>query len=165
MAVAGIGLVGMASIMSLGAIFIPSFCVLREFSTRTVCAANLRSIAQALYVYAQSEPGGAFPDDINKLLTARSIPPKQLKCLENPSAKPAYYYVPGYGVNSPHDQVIMFEYPRNHLGEGGNVLYQDAHVTFVRSPEIDELIAGLALPDGKPYNPDNPSCRATGITP
>lgn len=42
------------------AILLPSLSRARELAKRTVCAANLRGLGQAMYIYAQDDPG-AFP--------------------------------------------------------------------------------------------------------
>lgn len=53
-------LVVVAIIALLISILLPSLSRARELSKRTVCAANLRGIGQAMYIYAQDEPG-VFP--------------------------------------------------------------------------------------------------------
>ncbi len=62
MAIAGICL-GAASFVAIAlpiSILLPSLSRARELSKRTVCAANLRGIGQAMYIYAQDDPG-VFP--------------------------------------------------------------------------------------------------------
>ncbi|MBK8267012.1 MAG: prepilin-type N-terminal cleavage/methylation domain-containing protein [Planctomycetes bacterium] len=53
-------LVVIAIIALLISILLPSLSRARELSKRTVCAANLRGIGQAMYIYAQDDPG-VFP--------------------------------------------------------------------------------------------------------
>lgn len=53
-------LVVIAIIALLISILLPSLSRARELSKRTVCAANLRGIGQAMYIYAQDDPG-IFP--------------------------------------------------------------------------------------------------------
>lgn len=53
-------LVVIAIIALLISILLPSLSRARELSKRTVCSANLRGIGQAMYIYAQDEPG-IFP--------------------------------------------------------------------------------------------------------
>ncbi|MFH1417540.1 MAG: DUF4190 domain-containing protein [Planctomycetota bacterium] len=62
LAIAGI-CVGGASIFTtalLVSIFLPSLSRARELSKRTVCMANMRGLGQAMYIYAQDDPG-TFP--------------------------------------------------------------------------------------------------------
>jgi len=63
-------LVVIAIIALLISILLPSLSRARELSKRTVCAANLRGIGQAMYIYAQDEPG-VFPA-IAQILEANS---------------------------------------------------------------------------------------------
>ncbi|HKQ47828.1 MAG TPA: prepilin-type N-terminal cleavage/methylation domain-containing protein [Phycisphaerae bacterium] len=53
-------LVVIAIIALLISILLPSLSRARELSKRTVCSANLRGIGQAMYIYAQDDPG-LFP--------------------------------------------------------------------------------------------------------
>lgn len=53
-------LVVIAIIALLISILLPSLSRARELSKRTVCASNLRGIGQAMYIYAQDDPG-VFP--------------------------------------------------------------------------------------------------------
>jgi len=53
-------LVVIAIIALLISILLPSLSRARELSKRTVCAANLRGIGQAMYIYASDDPG-VFP--------------------------------------------------------------------------------------------------------
>jgi prepilin-type N-terminal cleavage/methylation domain-containing protein len=53
-------LVVIAIIALLISILLPSLSRARELSKRTVCSANLRGIGQAMYIYAQDDPG-TFP--------------------------------------------------------------------------------------------------------
>jgi len=142
MAIAGI-VTSSVSIMLfplLISIFLPSLSRARELSKRTVCAANMRGIAQAMYIYAQSEPNFAFPDDINKVVTAGNATPRQFQCPSAPPGRQCYYYVPGQTTNSAPNGVLLFEDPNNHLGEGGNVLYQDGHVMFVKGAQFQAIV-------------------------
>lgn len=155
MAIGGIctGGVGLLLMPLLIAILLPSLSRARELSKRTVCAANLRGIGQAIYIYAVDEDDGAFPDDLSKVIKAGNATPKQFTCPSDLTNASSYHYVPGYGTNSDPTQIIMYEDPLVHGGEGGNVLYQDSHVVFVKSPQIEQLIDAITLPDGTPYTP------------
>ncbi|MFQ5411058.1 MAG: type II secretion system protein [Phycisphaerae bacterium] len=53
-------LVVIAIIALLISILLPSLSRARELAKRTVCAANLKGIGQAMYIYAQDDPG-VFP--------------------------------------------------------------------------------------------------------
>ncbi|MCA9254362.1 MAG: hypothetical protein KDA33_01935 [Phycisphaerales bacterium] len=107
---------------------------------RTACAGNLRGIGQAMYMYAMDEPDGMFPDDLQKAVDANYTLPKQLICPEAPAGWTCYYYAPGASMKSDPDVVLMYEDPRNHDGKGGNVLFQDGHVVFVKFPEYQAIL-------------------------
>lgn len=132
--------VGVLVIGLLVSILLPSLSRARELSKRTVCAANLRGIGQAMYIYAQSEPDGAFPDDIQKVLSSGFTTPKQFVCPSSLGGIQSYYYVPGQTTNSAPNGVLLFEDPANHNGEGGNVLYQDGHVQFIKGQQFQSIV-------------------------
>ncbi|HPF38493.1 MAG TPA: hypothetical protein P5081_14395 [Phycisphaerae bacterium] len=107
---------------------------------KTVCAGNLRGIGQAMYIYAMDEPDGMFPDDLQKVVDANNASHKQFICPEAPAGRRCYFYAPGASLKSDPDVVLMYEDPRNHNGEGGNVLFQDGHVVFIKFPEYQEIV-------------------------
>ena len=66
-------LVVIAIIALLISILLPSLSRARELSKRTVCAANLRGIGQAMYIYAQDDPQ-VFPAiNANKSVTVMTL--------------------------------------------------------------------------------------------
>lgn len=137
-------------------IFLPSLSRARELSKRTVCSAQLRGIGQALYIYAQDEPDGLFPErgcDWVARLSTNTLPRQFICPSDYQTARSSYYYVPGYGTKSDPRQIILYERLDIHSGEGGNILYQDSHVSFVKSPEFEEAIDAITLPDGTPWTP------------
>ncbi|MCK6484060.1 MAG: hypothetical protein L6R00_08005 [Phycisphaerae bacterium] len=164
----------------LSAVSLGSLSRARELSTTTVCASNLRGIGQALYVYAQD--GGVFPESeadwVDRLLAANSVTPKALLCpAAGDTAGCSYRYVPGAGPNSPPYQIVAYEKPSNHGGEGGHVLYADGRVEFLsaddllavvrrehgeavaaelwrRAREINSLVNGSNAPAGEPAAAD-----------
>jgi prepilin-type processing-associated H-X9-DG protein len=158
LAIGGIctGAVSILFVPLLISILLPSLSRARELSKRTVCAANMRGIGQSMYIYAQD--GGMFPEEgadwQGRLVGAGLTMPQQFLCPSDSLVSgSSYYYVPGYGVESDPEQVILYEDPAIHGGEGGNILTQDGHVGFVRSPRYEEMIDSITLPDGTPWAP------------
>lgn len=138
----------------LGAVAVPLMIVrtaarARDLSLRVACAANLRGLGQAMYIYAQAEPDGAFPDNIDKVITAGFASPKSLRCPMTSPGKTTYYYVPGRTTASNPESILIFEVADDHFGDGGNVLYQDGRAMFVDAAELRRIInayAGKAVP-------------------
>ena len=79
-------------------------------------------------------------DDINKVVAAGFTTPMQFQCPSAPPGQQCYYYVAGLTTESNPSAVIMFEDPNNHQGEGGNVLYQDGHVMFMKGPAYQAIV-------------------------
>jgi len=159
MAIGGIctGALSILLVPMMIAILLPSLSRARELSKRQVCMARMSAIGQALYTYAQDDPQ-MFPelgaDWQARLIDAGYCSPQQFLCpSDSRMTGSSYYYVPGYSTTSDPTQIILYEDPANHGGEGGNILYQDAHVAFVRSPEYEEEIDSITLPDGTPWAP------------
>lgn len=163
MAIGGIctAAVGMLLLPLLVAIGLPSLARARELSKRTVCRANMMGIGQALYIYAQDEPKGMFPeagaDWMGRLTGPGHVTPMHFVCpsTADMSGDCSYIYVPGYGTSSNPAQIILYEPPENHGGEGGNILYLDGHVSFVKSPQYEQAIAAITLPDGSAWSEPN----------
>jgi prepilin-type processing-associated H-X9-DG protein len=120
------------------AILLPSLSRARELAKRAVCAANLRGIGQSCHIYA-NDYDEWFPPDLQTLINAGHLTPGELQCPSeaNPSTLVLdYVYVPGLQATAPVDWILAHEDPANHNGEGGNVLYVDSHVEFLKEPEF-----------------------------
>lgn len=113
-------------------------------SERTVCAANLRGIAQALYIYADDDPHHMFPDDVQRVIDAQNSTPKQFICPSTAAGRQHYYYVPGHSMDDDAKCVLMLEDPRNHDWTGGNVVYLDGSVEFVEMPKYRAIMNQVA---------------------
>jgi hypothetical protein len=140
------------------AALMPALSSAREQAKRTVCSANLRGIGQALYIYAQSERDGAFPekgaDWMARLTSNGNTTSRQFICPSTiATGGTTYHYVPGYTTNSKPTQILVYEDPAAHQGEGGTVLYQDGHVPWLPLAQPRKEIAAIRLPNGSPYTP------------
>jgi len=156
MAIAGIctGSISLVIVPLMIAILLPSLSRARELSKRTVCSANMRGIGQAFYIYAQSN-NGAFPDSATNWMAQVSgdVTPRQLICPSDARVSgTSYCYVPGYHQNGDPRQIILFEDPKIHNNEGGNILYLDSHVQFVKQPGFQQAINSIRLPNGKRFH-------------
>ncbi|MCB9856056.1 MAG: hypothetical protein H6818_10255 [Phycisphaerales bacterium] len=125
------------------AILLPSLSRARELSKRTVCAADLRGIGQAMYIHAQDD--GRFPSDFQTLIDENNITTKMLICpstnhVVGDALDACYVIVPGQTTYSDPSNVLVYERRENHDGEGVNVLFQDGHVQFISIEELDRRL-------------------------
>lgn len=127
-------------------VLLPSLSRARELSKRTVCAANLRGIGQALYISAQDREEYSFPPDFETLLKENNVSIKQFICPSTAAVtahgvNACYIYIPGSTASSHPLNVLVYEKPNNHTNnEGGNVLFQDGHVEFMTPDRIEEAV-------------------------
>lgn len=139
MAIAGIctGSVSMTIVpVLLISIFLPSLSRARELAKRAVCSANMRGIGQSLMIYSRNN-AGEFPPNTQLLIDAGLCLPKAFQCPSEGNLLEAvsdYDYVVGLNPRSPGDWMVLTEDPANHNGEGGNLLYIDMHVEFIKEP-------------------------------
>lgn len=134
-----------ATTATLVSVLLPSLSRARELSKRTVCAANMRGIGQAMYIYAQDYDDFRFAPDFEALIKANNTTPKQFICpssdAEVGDLHACYEYIPGQTANDEPTNVLIYEKKGCHQNEGGNVLFQDAHVEFVKPYEkIERLV-------------------------
>lgn len=132
-----------ATTATLVSVLLPSLSRARELSKRTVCAANMRGIGQAMYIHAQD--GERFPPDFETLIKENNATPRQFVCPSSDATEgdlnACYIYVTGQTISDAPDNVLVYEKPGCHQNEGGNVLFQDSHVEFVKPySRIEELL-------------------------
>jgi len=143
-------------------IMLPSLARARELSKRAVSAANLRGVGVACMMYA-SNHDGMLPPDLNTLVKEGMLTPQALISPNDDSGGPSYQYVAG-GLK--HDDLdsraaIAYEGRGLNRGEGGNVLFADGHVEFLKMPEYGRVISetnkrlrrekeNVSTPDVKP---------------
>ena len=127
------------------ALLLPSLARAREQARRVVCANNLRQIA--LVIHTQGEDNrGRLPATLEEVMGQRGLSAEQFCC---PSARVArggvhvsYEYIPGQGMSDNPQNVLMYDKPANHRGEGMNILFLDGHVQFVKPlAKAEQLIA------------------------
>lgn len=111
-----------------------------RMSMRADCAANLRTLGEAIQAYASDDPEGAFPDDLLKLKHIGARVSQNYGCRSDSGAWESYYYVPGYFLSSDPESVVMHEGADHHEGGGGNVLYAAGFVRFLSKAELQEVI-------------------------
>jgi prepilin-type processing-associated H-X9-DG protein len=152
------------------AVMLPSLCRSRETANRVKCAANLKSIGQAISLYAQDHDGH-YPASLAMLPSVQDISADVMVCPSSndersegidtaavvaeltaaetnaPDHKHCLSYV--YTGQALTEQtatptaVVAYEPLTNHDGDGMNVLFGDGHVEFI-SKEYWPKIAGGA---------------------
>jgi prepilin-type processing-associated H-X9-DG protein len=154
-------------------VMLPSLCRSREPAHRVKCAANLKSIAQAITLYAHDH-GGQYPPSLAMLPSAVDITADVMICPSSnaeraegidtaaivaaltaaetnaPNHKDCLSYV--YIGKALTDKsatpttVVAYEALTNH-DDGMNVLFGDGHVEFVSKQEWPKMAAdaGIAI--------------------
>lgn len=143
-------------------ILLPSLNRARETANRVKCAANLKSIGQAMLLYA-NENRGKYPATLGELIIKEDITPEVFVCPSGNNSVPPevrggkpeemaawtnenadyIYMVPGKQVGALTGQdIVVYEKPGNHEGIGINLLYGDGHVEW---RPIDEAMRQIEL--------------------
>ncbi len=141
-------------------VYVPMFKQFSSIGYQAVCQEQLASVAAALHAYAENDPNGEFPDDLQRLIDNGDIAAQELTCPSDPTGARSYFYVPGYSLESDSDQVLVYEHPDIHANDasefttsGGAVIYLDGRVDFLDSAKFLKLINKIRTPDGKRFAP------------
>jgi hypothetical protein len=119
-------------------ILLPSLSRARELSKRLVCGANLKSIGTAMLIYANDYPGQGTPS-IQTLIDMDLVEPKQAICPSSSLNQANYVVVQGARPSPSGNRPLVFEPISNHGDEGGNVVFEDGSVDFLRREKHDEM--------------------------
>ena len=116
----------------------PSLLKVNATVTRYSCAANLRGIGMALYIYA-NDYDDQFPSDLEKLIQAAEMPANGLVC-PNTKLKDSYIYR-GATLTTPDSPLMIMVYDKKGNHEDGRyVLFLDNQVDLVTEERFMELI-------------------------
>ena len=138
-------LVGLIMIPLMISILLPSLSRAGELSKRLVCEGQLRGLGTSMRIYANDWSQG-FPPDFDVLVSSGEVTTKQF-CCPSSGAIPGdvhacYVYIEGQTTLDDPRNVLVYEKPENHAGEGGNVLFLDGSVEFIRPySRVEELVA------------------------
>ncbi|MFH0981935.1 MAG: H-X9-DG-CTERM domain-containing protein [Planctomycetota bacterium] len=132
---------GVATSAMMVSILLPSLSRARELSKRAVSQANLQGIGTACHVYAFDHQE-KFPPDLETLVAEGSVTHKMLVSPRDgrdpPPGNCSYVYLAGQTLKSDPRNVLAYE--PDFEGEGGNVLFVDGHVEWIKPPRFQQMI-------------------------
>ncbi len=116
----------------------------RDPSGEETCAENLKAIGQAMHAYAEAHHG-RFPGGFAKLARAAKLKKQLFSCPGAGEKRSGWYacygYVRGQTLSDDASNVLVYERPDSHYGEGSNVLFADGMVRFVEPySKVEKLV-------------------------
>jgi prepilin-type processing-associated H-X9-DG protein len=141
-----LGIISIVAWVLLSAAAVPATIKARRQAQRVQCMSQMRSIGQAIMIYAAANRG-FLPPTLDELVKAKTIPATLFTCpaCAGDPTKPAassgafgtynYVYL-GAGrklttIRRPSQEPLIFEPMTNHTDPGINVLFCDGHVEFI----------------------------------
>ena len=156
LAIAGIAApAALAPFALLMGILMPALFRVRCLAQRIVCNTNLKQISVTMQLYAQDNDDN-YPTAskwCDLLIENYDIDKKTFRCLSTSEGPCNYAMNPNCAPDSPGDVVLLFESRagwnqsggpelltiENHQGDGCNVLFNDGHVNFIKSEDVNDL--------------------------
>lgn len=158
LAIAGLAVPGalmpFAIIALMMSILMPALAGTRQLAQRVVCSTHLIQIGVMMQMYADDYDGQyPTPDRWCDLLQPYSANEKIFVCPSAEEGRCHYAINPSAEPKSPPDMVLIFEtHPgwnqaggpeilsvENHCDKGCNILFNDSHVQFVKTEDINDL--------------------------
>lgn len=139
----------MATSGIMAGMLLPALSRARESAQRALCLNNLKQLVTAEIMYAADHDdkyseklSDLYPEYVDNLAVflcpsqrGRSIGSK-----EDIDEQTSYILRTGLTEASPSDEVIIYEAPWNHRGQGGNVAFVDGHVRWLSASELEKII-------------------------
>jgi hypothetical protein len=115
------------------AILMPALARVRELAGRVVSGTNLSGIGKACLVYANDDPEGRYPPDLETLVVKDYLPAKILESKLKPKGfeGPSYIYIAGQTAAMDPGNIVAYENPA-FCHEGVNVVFVDTHVAWMK---------------------------------
>jgi hypothetical protein len=148
---------GAVTLAPLGAaVLMPALGRSRELAGRTVSGTNLSGIGKACIVYANDDPEGKFPPNLEILIEKEYCAASQFESPLKPKGfeGPSYIYIAGQTAAMDPGNILLYENPA-YCYEGVNVVYLDTHVQWMRQAEFMKALKetyerlGRAMPEVK----------------
>lgn len=135
----------------------------RETANRVKCAANMRTIGQAILLYAKDHEGH-YPDRLEDLFkfdiisetficpssddesAPGSTPAEWAANLSKPNHLSYIYIGRGLTHSTPVDRPVLYERDANHNNDGMNILFVDGHVKWFNMDEARKILSLAAPP-------------------
>lgn len=143
-------------------ILLPSLSKARETANRVKCSNNMRQIGLGIIMYSNDNKG-KYPPDLGTMAIAEGLSPEVFTCPSSDgpatplprgataeqmgewvNANSQFVYI-GAGLTSAasSDLPVLYEPLEHHRGDGANVLFADAHVSFENADTLKQLLAGV----------------------
>jgi hypothetical protein len=148
---------GAVTLVPIGAaVLMPALARSRQLAGRVVSGTNLSGIGKACVVYANDDPEGRFPPNLEILIEMDYCSAKQLESPSKPKGfeGPSYIYIAGQTAATYPGNILVYENPA-YCYEGVNVVYLDTHVQWLRQAEFMKALKetyerlGRAMPEVK----------------
>ena len=151
-----LGIVGFLFSCVMLSIMLPALNRVRETANRAKCASNMSMIGKAAILHG-IENRNNMPPDLTTLFKNGDLTDEAM-CCPSSTATPgmssassdaqsrqsgylSYVWVgSGLTTNAPSETPLLIEPLSNHDGDGGNVLFCDGHVEFVRAMDVQTLV-------------------------
>jgi hypothetical protein len=148
----GSGATMIAPVALMTSILLPSLNRARETANRVKCGSNERQIGQAMLMYA-NENKQKYPPDLGILVKTEDMVPGVFVCPSSSTGEPPagltldqqadwvnvhtdYVYLGnGFGTSAPAEQIMLYEKPGSHGGDGMEILFGDGHVDWMRTAD------------------------------
>jgi hypothetical protein len=137
-------------------ILMPALARARELAGRVVSGTNLSQIGKACLVYANDDPAGKYPPDLETLVAKDYLPAKILESKLKPKdfEGPSYIYIAGQTAAMHPGNIVVYENPA-YCYDGVNAVFVDTHVEWMKQEyfvaELKETYQrlGREMPDIK----------------
>jgi hypothetical protein len=148
---------GAVTLVPIGAaVLMPALARSRQLAGRVVSGTNLSGIGKACVVYANDDPEGRFPPNLEILIEMDYCSAKQLESPSKPKGfeGPSYIYIAGQTAATYPGNILVYENPA-YCYEGVNVVHVDTHVQWLRQAEFMKALKetyerlGRAMPEVK----------------